>query len=560
MKRILAFIIALMNVALIHVSAAGLSVKQEDVSRIEKKFTVVGEAPSGTVVGYSVVREGESKAQADKLYAVGDTVANETGKFTIVFEFKDDAPSGKYIVYVNALGETTDTVDIDFVNYISAEAAIKSATSDAELDGIFKSEQHFQGLQFIGFSPDIYKSISSDEERMKIATGVYTTVDLSQDTTDIILSTYNTYLGVAMLNEKIQGGLEKCNPIFEEKKYNEITDNELKSYLNSRMTEMPKYNSLDEFNSEYKLQNIFYLLEKATVGEFIKYIDKYKAELSVESVAEYSTYNSFSSTKKENVASAYFNLIKTSKAKTKAQFLDMFSKAVNSVKNSSGGNGTGGTGGSGGSGSSGGKYTGGGGGFAVSGTTGSLSNNSSVTDKNDFVDIENYQWAKEAIKALADKGIVSGTGNGKFSPEQYVTREQLVKMVMLSIGVSGDYRQDFFNDVDNSSWYASYVNEAATKNIIYGISDNEFGVGQYVTRQDLAVIVVRAAKTKGYFDSEIASENVFADNTDISAYAKEAVNILFTNGVVNGKGDNKFMPADYCTRAEAAKIIYGIFK
>lgn len=558
MKRILAFIIALMNVALVHVSAAGLSVKQEDVSRIEKTFTVVGEAPSGTVVGYSVVREGESKAQADKLYAVGDTVANETGKFTIVFEFKDDAPSGKYIVYVNALGETTDTVDIDFVNYISAEAAIKSATSDAELDGIFKSEQHFQGLQFIGFSPDIYKSISSETEQMKVATGVYNSVNLSEETLDNILSAYNTYLGIAMLNEKIQGGLEKINPIFEEKKYSEVTDNELKSYLSSRMTEMPKYNSLDEFNSEYKLQNILYLLEKATVGEFIKYVNKYKAELSVESASEYSVYTGFASTKKENTASQYFKLTKTNKVKTKAQFLDMFAKAVNNVKNS-GGSGNGGTGGSGGSGSSGGKYTGGGG-FAVSGTTGSLSNNSSVTDKNDFVDIENYQWAKEAIKALADKGIVSGTGNGKFSPEQYVTREQLVKMVMLSIGVSGDYRQDFFNDVDNSSWYASYVNEAATKNIIYGISDNEFGVGQYVTRQDLAVIVVRAAKTKGFFASEIASENVFADDSDISAYAKEAVNILFANGVVNGKGDNKFMPADYCTRAEAAKIIYGIFK
>jgi len=84
-------------------------------------------------------------------------------------------------------------------------------------------------------------------------------------------------------------------------------------------------------------------------------------------------------------------------------------------------------------------------------------------------------------------------------------------------------------------------------------------VGENITRQDMAVIVYNAAKIYGVsLNSEIA--NLFEDDDFVAEYAKSAVYALRNGGIVNGKENNSFCPLEYATRAEAAKIIYGLLE
>ena len=82
-----------------------------------------------------------------------------------------------------------------------------------------------------------------------------------------------------------------------------------------------------------------------------------------------------------------------------------------------------------------------------------------------------------------------------------------------------------------------------------------FGIGDNVTRQDMAVIIFRAAQLK-------ASEKTagFSDFEKISDYAKEAVSALYSAKVLSGTGNGNFEPVKFATRAEAAKMIYEALK
>ena len=171
-------------------------------------------------------------------------------------------------------------------------------------------------------------------------------------------------------------------------------------------------------------------------------------------------------------------------------------------------------------------------------------------DTHSFTDISNVSWATEAIVALYNEGIISGKSKHEFAPNDNITREEFVKIALGVMGVEPASGTVAFSDVDASSWYAPYVNAALSAGIVSGYSDTQFGVGEYITRQDVAVILNRV--------HSLSSANVsmsFSDSNDISDYAKSAVEKLSAAGIINGS-DGKFMPKSNCTRAEAACMVY----
>lgn len=172
---------------------------------------------------------------------------------------------------------------------------------------------------------------------------------------------------------------------------------------------------------------------------------------------------------------------------------------------------------------------------------------SSVT----FDDINQAAWAKEYIEKLAAAGYVNGKDGKNFRPNDYITREEFVKILVSALGLKTDTSETIFNDVPANAWYAGYVNAAYKNGIVNGNGSGGFGTGGNITRQDLATMVYRAAKMKANLPAD-----KFADDMEIADYAKEAVYTLNSAGVLNGKGDNKFAPKALATRAEASKIIY----
>ena len=95
---------------------------------------------------------------------------------------------------------------------------------------------------------------------------------------------------------------------------------------------------------------------------------------------------------------------------------------------------------------------------------------------------------------------------------------------------------------------------ACAAGLVSGTSKDTFGVGQKITRQDLAVIIYRAVGDK---IKATGTAPAFADKNEVDGYAVAAVTVLAKAGIINGS-DGKFNPKNYCTRAEMAKIVYGV--
>ena len=175
-----------------------------------------------------------------------------------------------------------------------------------------------------------------------------------------------------------------------------------------------------------------------------------------------------------------------------------------------------------------------------------------------FTDIDNVAWAKDAIIALAEKGIVNGVGDKTFAPNANVTREQFAKIVVAAFAPDATEADVDFTDVEYGAWYESYIKKAYAEGIIKGMGDNTFGVGKNVTRQDMCVMIYNGAKAAGVeFTTDAES---FADDDQIADYAKEAVYALKNAGAVSGMTETEFSPQAGATRAQAAKIIYSLIK
>lgn len=171
-----------------------------------------------------------------------------------------------------------------------------------------------------------------------------------------------------------------------------------------------------------------------------------------------------------------------------------------------------------------------------------------------FLDLSGYDWAKDAILKLNARGIVNGTGNKNFEPQRSVKREEFVKMVCGAFGLGTSDTGVGFYDVLSGEWYAPYILRASQLGIIKGVSETQFGVGEQISRQDMAVIIYNALKSKSVNAAPAGAR--FADDGEIADYAKDAVNALSQYGIINGVGENRFAPLANATRAEVALIIW----
>ena len=172
-----------------------------------------------------------------------------------------------------------------------------------------------------------------------------------------------------------------------------------------------------------------------------------------------------------------------------------------------------------------------------------------------FNDLEGYDWAKDAILTLAADGIINGKSQNVFAPGDNVTRAEFAKIIVGAFGLLDTKATADFADTPDGHWSYSYVASAVANNIVTGVSASSFNPDGNITRQDMAAICYRALKALGV-ETSASGEVTFADAGSISDYAKDAVSVLSGLGIINGKGDNKFAPGDFATRAEAAKIVH----
>lgn len=185
---------------------------------------------------------------------------------------------------------------------------------------------------------------------------------------------------------------------------------------------------------------------------------------------------------------------------------------------------------------------------------GAYGETSSEKTKISFSDLDGAAWARAAIEALAEKGVIAGRGEGKFEPQSKITRGEFVKIIVDAFSLVDNNASVSFEDVPEDLWSYKYIASAYKAGIIHGKSDTYFGAGEYISRQDMAVILAKVAEIFGIDTNGEPKE--FYDYEMISDYAKESVKRLTAAGIISGMEDGNFLPAADVTRAQAAQVVY----
>jgi len=178
-----------------------------------------------------------------------------------------------------------------------------------------------------------------------------------------------------------------------------------------------------------------------------------------------------------------------------------------------------------------------------------------------FSDLENVSWAKACIESMAAKEIVKGMKDDKFEPNGLITRAQFAALLVRVLKLEDDNAESTFADVYQGAWYYSVVALAAKHELIKGYEDGTFRPENTITRQDMAVMIERAikAKTQSNALKDGFKYLAFSDSTQIMDYAKNSVGFVVKYGIIKGKDGNRFDPQSNATRAEAAKVISGVY-
>ncbi len=176
-------------------------------------------------------------------------------------------------------------------------------------------------------------------------------------------------------------------------------------------------------------------------------------------------------------------------------------------------------------------------------------------DEASFNDLGSAVWAQDAILYLAEYGVVNGVSKTEFLPNENVTREQFVKMLVIAFGLEDKYAVSSLKDVKSGAWYYEYVAAAEKCGLAEGDGVN-FGVGRIMTREEMATFAYRAATIARLYLPENGEAESFADSDSIASYAREGITVMQKAGIINGVDGNLFAPKAGCSRAMAAKVVY----
>lgn len=179
-----------------------------------------------------------------------------------------------------------------------------------------------------------------------------------------------------------------------------------------------------------------------------------------------------------------------------------------------------------------------------------------------FSDVPSDYWAFNYISEMVERNVLSGYPDGKFYPDEQVTRAEFAKIMTSAAGLPiTQPTTKIFSDVNISEWYAPYVHTA--KEYLSAYTQN--GSSYYLPntpalREDIAVALV---KLKGY--STVGTDmtsitRMFSDSQSISGNAKIYVATAVENGLISGYDDGTFKGQNGITRAEAATLLWRAYQ
>jgi len=177
-----------------------------------------------------------------------------------------------------------------------------------------------------------------------------------------------------------------------------------------------------------------------------------------------------------------------------------------------------------------------------------------------FPDVVGH-WAEDVIHDLARRGILTGYDDGNFKPDIGVTRQEIAVIMTRALALekkaaTAKYAKadsGFADDDVVADWGRGAINLMVEMGIYTGYDDDEFKPNKTILRQELIAVVMRYAAM-----TEAGLGTAYEDDHEIHGYAQSFIAHASELGIVNGYPDGTFKPLNNVTRAEAAKIIYGV--
>lgn len=172
-----------------------------------------------------------------------------------------------------------------------------------------------------------------------------------------------------------------------------------------------------------------------------------------------------------------------------------------------------------------------------------------------FKDIAHDDWFYFSVRYAYNAGLFTGTSETKFSPSGKMSRAMLATALYRMAEQPEVEFTDVFSDVQSGLWYSAPIIWANQSGIVNGNGKGMFAPNDAVTREQIAVMLHRYAKSKGFDLRSTSSSLGFKDAHKISNYAKEAIGWAVSKGIMKGNSDSTLNPSGVATRAEVATML-----
>ncbi len=483
-----------------------------------------------------------------------DTVS-DSGKFNKVLTFSDKALEGGYVVYIASVdGILMTEKETTYISQKKLEEFIEKlgTLSGQDIYTLLTDKQNEIYMQRIGIDTEKYYSIKDSALMLTVCNNfALKRPENQQDYANVFNSEIRLpYLkdsaSAEVVKQRIDGDLEFFG--FDEDaaaEYSGLEDSIRLEVCDGIYRDKSSYKDMEDVSYGLKMNVVLaqiYLANYTMINDLLeKYEDKLGIDLSKTEDIKASKLDSFYKSLNEKRCYNYEDFIK------------VYNNAYEEVTSSNNGGGSGGSGGGGGS------SVGDSGGFAAPPLQ-TVPENVPVDESTKlFADMDENHWAYEAVAYMKDKGIIAGFEDGSFLPDDEMTREQFIKVIVSAFDIDLNSDGLNFSDVSESDWSYQYIKAASGLGIINGVTNELFMPKDYITRQDACAVIYRLLTQQGItLDSSAMSK--FNDYDEISDYAKQSVSYLADCGVIAGVSEGEFAPKSYVTRAAVARIIYGVLQ
>lgn len=177
-----------------------------------------------------------------------------------------------------------------------------------------------------------------------------------------------------------------------------------------------------------------------------------------------------------------------------------------------------------------------------------------ANNDNPFTDVSDSAWYSSAVQYVYEHGMMNGTGTTQFSPDGATSRGMIVTILHRLEGTPAA-AEISYSDVVAGKYYTEAVYWASANNIVNGYGNGKFGPDDPITREQMATILYRYAQYKEYDTAITGKAASYTDGDQVSSYAVDAMNWALGVGLINGVGNNQLSPTGGATRAQAAMIL-----